>query len=878
MRKYFQIYTSILLLVIFCIIAVSQWLLSTYFTEQRIQKKYQDMSNSLKKGMEEKLSYAQTLTNTLVNNPELSESIQFIQLTGDTSLCKKIIEPAIQSTSYDVVLVDLDAKILFSKPQYNFPFNSNSLNKIQQRLLKKPEFNILTETSTLQYHSMKIIKNDWETIGIIDVYIQFDKTFLEDFIHDVEDHLAILKKDGELLSSCHQLTLPSPLSEIISIDNRRHKVFSCPLKLHHDLITFLFFIDIETAMDERSMQFILTMIALTCILIISLVLNNWIARRMASPLEQLAYKARTIADGDYSVRVDLPGTKIPEIESIVHAFNQMSGSIEKNMQDLIAAQKEAEAASQAKSEFLANMSHEIRTPLNGVTGMLTLLTDTRLNEKQKDYVNICQHSADALLIVINDILDFSKIEAGKLSLEIIEFDLRTTIKTMIPPLEIRARQKNLEIKCFIDSDLSKRIYGDPGRIRQILINLIGNAIKFTQKGNITLEVKVKQQNDTDVTLYMGVTDTGIGIPEDKQAILFDAFTQADSSTTRKFGGTGLGLSISQKLVKLMNGTIGLSSKEGEGSTFWFSITLKKVDHPSTFEAIIPVSLKDLNVLIVDDHPVNQAILTGHLKKWECHFQSADNGEEALDLIEKATEAKHPFHVAIVDMQMPEMDGAELGKTIKSSKHSKYIHLIMLTSLARRGDATICKEIGFDAYLTKPIYRQDLNDCLLSVLQKSQTDHTIITKHRLKEIQMEKVSSSETETEEILSFDKPLLLVEDNPVNQKVAEIFINQIGCTCDIAQNGAEAIDYLSSKDYALVLMDIQMPVMDGITATQTIRDKNSTVKNHNIPIIAMTAHAMKGDREKFIDNGMNDYVTKPLNRVELKAALKQYLGMLEK
>jgi len=599
--------------------------------------------------------------------------------------------------------------------------------------------------------------------------------------------------------------------------------------------------------------------------------------------EQFSQVAKSGEDLHFEYRIVLPDQVIKYVETHAQVLKDEQENYfrvvgthrditeQRNLQALKQdALDMAEHALLLRSQFLASMSHEIRTPMNGVLGMLGLLEQSQLNKQQYHHLQLANSSAQSLLLLINDILDFSKIEAGKLELEILDFDIRSQLGDFAESMAIKAQEKGLELILDVNDIEFAMVKGDPSRLRQILSNLVGNSIKFTDSGEVLIKVLIKEL-DSKLQFICTISDTGIGIPDNKVSGLFDSFTQVDASTTRKYGGTGLGLAIVKQLCELMSGDISVMSEEGKGSTFTFNVIFDKSEQSPTVMPFVDVTGKQ--ILIVDDNSTNLAVLKGQLSLWGAKVTEARDGFIALDAVEN--QAANYFDAAILDMQMPGMNGATLGERLKHHDKARHTKLIMMTSMSERGDADYFAKLGFSAYFPKPTTTSDLFDALTVVLDDSEAMKSvspIVTRHNLHALKRPHINKT-------IPINSRLLLVEDNRINQAVILGVLSNIGLSADVAGNGIEALVALNSSPedspYQLVIMDCQMPEMDGYDTTKAIREGKAKEVHRNIPIIAMTANAMKGDKEKCLAAGMTDYATKPVNADILHEKISNWLGV---
>lgn len=551
--------------------------------------------------------------------------------------------------------------------------------------------------------------------------------------------------------------------------------------------------------------------------------------------------------------------KTPKGEGIQEQIAQAVRDLERRNREIAAARDQALETARRKSDILATMSHEIRTPIYGINGMTRLLLNTDLSPEQRDIVETISTSGEALLKTITDVLDFSKIEAGKLEIDLIDFDLRTAVEQVVSLLAARAQPKGLELACLVHHDVPTSLRGDPGRLRQILTNLLGNAIKFTETGEVILRARLGEETENSVVVRFEITDTGIGIAPDVMESLFEPFIQADSSTTRKYGGTGLGLAISKDIVQLLGGKIGVESELGKGSTFWFTMPLEKQPENSPGLPLPRGDIHGLRVLVVDDNAPNRTILRSQIISQGMASDVAENGPVALEMLQAAASRAEPYHVAVLDMQMPVMDGLELARAIKDDPTLASARIILLTSFGQPGDAKAAHQAGAAAYLMKPVRESQLFECIARVMgaPTERAAAPLITRHNLQE-------------EKVRALPR-VLIAEDNALNQKIAVGMLEEIGYKADVASNGREAVDAVSRITYDLVLMDCEMPEMDGYAATTEIRRREGVARH--TPIIAMTAHATDEHRERCLAAGMDDCTSKGVKPGELGALLQRWI-----
>jgi len=641
--------------------------------------------------------------------------------------------------------------------------------------------------------------------------------------------------------------------------------------------------DLEYLRARVRSYIILALFVLIASLLMAYLLATRLQKFVSEPILKLVETTRRVSDEkDYALRLSVNSGD--EVGRLVASFNEMLTQIEQRDAELAAyrdhledevdrrtaelkgvniklegAKVAAESASRAKSEFLANMSHEIRTPINGILGMTELALGTELTPDQREYLNVVKGSGEALLGVINDVLDFSKVESGKLELEKIEFNLYSCVSDTMKTFALRAHQKGLELAYDIHPETPANVLGDPGRLRQVLVNLVGNAIKFTHKGEVVIVVEKRQEDSGTAELHFQVSDTGIGIPAEKRSFLFQSFSQADSSMTRRYGGSGLGLAISARLVYMMGGSIWVESQEHKGSTFHFTVRLSIA--PVVHNSAPPAEeseLRGLRVLIVDDNETNLRILAGMTREWGLQATSVGGAREALEAVKKSHGSDGQFRLILLDATMPELSGFELAQQFREDPALAEAMILLLTSSGQPGEAARCRQLGISAYLLKPVSKSELLAAILTVLGHKQQEPTqpvnLVTRHSLREAQRA----------------LEILVAEDNAVNELLMVRVLTKMGHRPTVAHNGKEAVELSASRRFDLLFMDVQMPEMDGLAATAAIRDREKAIGTH-LPIFAMTAHAMKGDRERCLAAGMDGYISKPVHFADIEQALSQ-------
>ena len=725
----------------------------------------------------------------------------------------------------------------------------------------------------VEIRAIEPLRAEGRIVGTLSVGLYLDEGFIKALSREVGAELALVLRSGQAVASNSALLADRDSRAVIEAfekkipiyredtASRQTRVF-LPILLVDQALVILIQLDSTPAYQllDKGLQRSAAYAAL--ILAGSILLGILTLRFVMRPLRRLRAQAERTA-------VEITGESISaanrdEVAAVVGVLETLTERLVKRNRELAESKAAAEAANLAKSQFLATMSHEIRTPMNGVLGMAELLRGTGLNAQQRRFADTILHSGQALLTVINDILDFSKIEAGRLELETVAFDPRELVEDTAMLLAERAHYKGLELLVDLDPDLPGTLQGDPARLRQTLVNLVGNAIKFTEQGEVVVRLRLLERGAQTVRLQIAVSDTGIGIAPADQAKIFESFTQADGSTARRFGGTGLGLAISKRLVRLMGGEIRVESAPGAGTTFWFALALARSEAASHPAPLPRADLRQARVLVVDDNATNREILHHQLSGWGMREAGVASGVEALGTLRQAAQAGAAYDLAILDWHMPEMDGLELARQIRADPILNSLRLLMLTSSGPSDGGPQAAAAGIDRYLPKPVRQAELRDALCRLARPTAA--------------ADPVSRRSILPGKPPRFDGRVLVAEDNPVNREVVLAMLQNLGCRTELVDDGREALDALAREPFDLVLMDCQMPVLDGFAATAAWRERESAADSRRVPIIALTADVIKGVRERCRAAGMDDYLSKPFEQAQLVAVLERWLPAAEK